>query len=84
MLFGGLSIEEAITLYFQKLDAIKRGDFESTKQLKNQHPEIFNQQVVDEIERVIRYIGTLQLNPDFRRRYEAFRREKIKEKLTIV
>lgn len=84
MLFGGLSIEDAITYYFEKHDAVKRGDFELVKNLKQQYPQLFNEQVIQEIENFIRYLTMLQLNPDFQKRYKEFLRDKAREKFTVV
>lgn len=84
MSFGNLTMEDAITFYFQKYDAIRRGDFALVKQLKEQCPDIFNEKIIHEIESFINYLTILQLNPDFQKRYEAFKRQKAKEKFKVI
>ena len=81
---GDLSVADAIRLYFEKYDAIKRGDFALLAQLKNDHPVLFQEKALQEIQSIISYVVSLQKNRDFQKRYEMFCREKAKEKFTLI
>jgi hypothetical protein len=84
MNFGNLPINEAIERYFEKNDALKRGDLATLQALKSTYPQLFESKTVQEIEIILDYIGALMQNPNFKRRYDSYCRDKVREKLTLI
>lgn len=84
MLFGGLSLEEAIRLYFEKRDALHRGDITKLNELRKAHPSLFVAKTTADIEIVLDYISSIQRLPDFKQRYADFRRNKQQHCLKVI
>lgn len=84
MNFDDLPVDDAIKLFFEKNDAIKRGDFMLLQRLKTSHPQLFEQKTIAGIKSLLNYFEQLRANPDFQRRYDAFCKEKLKNSLIII
>lgn len=86
MVFGGLSVDDAIRLYFQKRDAIKRGDLATLREIKNNYPQLFNGPAEQEIIILLDYVTKLRQNPDFQKRYSDYckNREKAAKDFALI
>lgn len=84
MVFGDLPINDAIILYFEKHDALNRGDFIKLKEMREQYPQLFLPQTEHEIQSLLNYIAKLRRDPAFQQRYKSFCKAKLKEKLTVI
>lgn len=84
MLFGGLSMEDAIRLYFEKQDALKRGDLVALSKLRQTAPTLFHKKTEEDIKVILAYVTALQRLPDFKQRYADFLRQKTKNSLSVI
>jgi hypothetical protein len=84
MLFGGLLMEDAIRLYFEKRDAIYRGDLTKLNQLRKAHPNLFLAKTIEEIEAVLDYVASIQRHPDFKQRYADYLRNKQQRCIKVI
>ena len=84
MIFNELSVNDAIKLYFEKHDALRRGDFSTIKKLRQLYPQLFLASTDKEIEYVLNHVDMLKRNPEFQRQYVEFCKTKAKEKFTLI
>lgn len=84
MLFGGLSLEDAIRLYFEKRAALLRGDLTKLNELRKAHPTLFLAKTTEDIETVLDYVSSIQRHPDFKQRYADFLRKKQQRCLKVI
>lgn len=75
-----MPINDAIELYYEKHDAIRRGDMEKLIVLKEKHPQIFDKENDVQIRNIIEYAQEFQKSD----RYKELLRLEMKGKLSIV
>ncbi len=75
-----MSVNDAITLYYEKHYAIQHGDMIKLRELKNKYPQLFDEQKDAEIRDLIQYAKAFQAS----HRYRELRKLELKAKLKIV
>ncbi len=75
-----MSLNDAIMLYYEKHDALLKGNMKQLIELKNTCPDIFDKEKDSQIREMIDYAKAFQTTD----RYKELRRLCLKEKLTIV
>lgn len=75
-----MSVNDAITLYYEKHNAIRHSDMAKLRELKNQYPQLFDEQKDAEIRGLIQYAKSFQTSD----RYKELRKLDVKSKLKIV
>lgn len=79
-LLDEMSLNDAITLYYEKLNAVKNGDIQHLIILKRKYPDLFEKENEAQILDVIQYAKEFQAT----RRYKELQREEIRKKLSII
>jgi hypothetical protein len=77
---NGMSTSDAIELYYEKHEALHRGDIKKLIALKNQCPELFIEENDKQIRELIEYAKKFQSSEH----YKELCRLELKEKLTLI
>jgi hypothetical protein len=75
-----MPVNEAITMYYEKPDALRRGDIVKLLELKNKCPEIFDKIKDAEIFDMIEYANEFKKTD----RYNELSRQLVKDTLSII
>jgi len=75
-----LPLRELITLYYEKHYAIRYGDIEKIREIKNKCPEIFEKQQDNQIRSIIEHAKIFQTTDQ----YKKMKRLSLKASLKIV
>jgi hypothetical protein len=75
-----IPIQDAIMFYFEKHHALRHGDMEKLRELKNKCPEIFDETNDAEIRSLIAYAKSFQASD----RYKQLCRLELKNKLQVI
>ncbi|HTM63290.1 MAG TPA: hypothetical protein VL360_02165 [Gammaproteobacteria bacterium] len=78
--FADIPIEQAIELYYEKLNAMRNGDLTTLINLKKSYPDIFNKEIEKQVLDIIRYAKEFEASP----RYKELRRMMLQEQLKII
>lgn len=79
-LLDEMSLNDAITLYYEKLNAIKTGDIQHLILLKRKYPGLFNKENEAQILDVIQYAKNFQAT----QHYKELKRQEIRKRLSII
>lgn len=75
-----MPVNDVISFYYEKHQALKQGDMIKLLELKNKCPEIFDKQQDNKIRDMIEYVKIFQASD----RYKELSRLKLKEKLFVI
>ncbi|MFZ2314921.1 MAG: hypothetical protein WAW86_04580 [Gammaproteobacteria bacterium] len=79
-LLDEMSLNDAITLYYEKLNALKKGDIQHLILLRRKYPDLFNKEKEAQILDVIQYAKDFQTT----QRYKELKRQDIRKRLSII
>ncbi|MHB1221119.1 MAG: hypothetical protein ACYC0J_03915 [Gammaproteobacteria bacterium] len=79
-LLDKMSLNDAITLYYEKLNALKKGDIQHLILLRRKYPDLFNKEKEAQILDVIQYAKDFQTT----QRYKELKRQDIRKRLSII
>ncbi len=75
-----ISLNDAITLYYEKLNATQNGDLLTLIALKKKYPELFNKANESQIIDVIQYAKSFQTSSH----YKELQRKIMRERLYLI
>lgn len=79
-LLDEMSVNDAITLYYEKHHAIRQGDMTKLLELKNKCPELFDKEKDEQLRDIIEYAKAFQDSD----RYKELRQMELKGKLSVI
>lgn len=75
-----MPVNQAIELYYEKHDAMRKGDMQRLIALKKQHPGIFNKEMDKQVYDIIVYAKEFQSSA----RYKELRKMMLQEQITVI